>query len=184
MSRSQTVRTTVDESVLVRRHLQFAWWSLLCFLTLGIMLEAMHGLKVGWYLESAFQTRRLMLTLGHAHGTLLALVHAMFAASVFALPVDTKKWRRWASPCLMGASVLLPSGFFLGGIFIYDGDPGLGIFLVPLGASFLFVGVFLAALAVTLNKPPVEIGADDRIKKKRGGKIKDPSTAPPQKTEG
>ena len=113
------------------------------------MLEAMHGFKVGWYLEPAFQARRLMLTLGHAHGTLLALVHAAFAASVFALPGDAKGRRRWASPCLMGASILLPGGFFLGGIFIYDGDPGMGIFLVPFGAAFLFVGVLLAALAVT-----------------------------------
>ena len=151
MSSSQTTQTPAHDSPLVRRHLQFAWWSLLCFLTLGIMLEAMHGFKVGWYLEPAFQTRRLMLTLGHAHGTLLALVHAAFAASVFALPGDAKGWRRWSSPCLMGASVLLPGGFFLGGIFIYDGDPGLGIFLVPLGAVLLFVGVLLAALAITSN---------------------------------
>ena len=154
-----------DESALIRRHLQFAWWSLLCFLSLGIMLETMHGFKVGWYLEPAFQMRRLMLTLGHAHGTLLALVHAAFAASVFALPGDPSRRRRWASPFLLGASILLPGGFFLGGIFIYDGDPGIGVFLVPLGASFLFAGVLLAALAVSAHKPATRSNADSHTGK-------------------
>lgn len=49
----------------------------------------------------------------------------------------------------MAASVLLPGGFFLGGIFIHGGDPGLGIFLVPLGAGFLFLVVLLTAVGVT-----------------------------------
>jgi hypothetical protein len=44
---------------------------------------------------------------------------------------------------------LLPGGFFLGGVFLYSGDPGLGVFLVPLGALTLFVGVLLTALATS-----------------------------------
>ena len=32
---------------------------------------------------------------------------------------------------LLGALVLLPLGFFLGGVFIYGGDPGIGVILVP-----------------------------------------------------
>ena len=52
----------------LRRHLRFGWWSLLCFLTLGIVLESLHGFKVGWYLDAAHSTRRLMWTLAHAHG--------------------------------------------------------------------------------------------------------------------
>jgi hypothetical protein len=122
---------------------------LLCFLTLGIGLELLHAFKVSWYLESAFETRRLMWTLGHAHGTLLALVHAAFAFTVHVLPDETGRWRRIASACLMSASMLLPGGFFLGGIFLYSTDPGIGIYLVPLGALALFLGVLLIACATS-----------------------------------
>jgi len=133
------------------RHLQFAWWSLLCFLTLGIFLEALHGFKVDWYLNSDYQTRRLMWTLGHAHGALLALTHVAFAATVYWIADEASSWLRFASPLLMGASVLLPGGFFLGGTFIYVGDPGLGIFLVPLGALFPFLAVLLTAYGASFS---------------------------------
>jgi hypothetical protein len=157
-----------DASALARRHLQFGWWSLLCFLTLGIMLEAMHGFKVGWYLKPAFETRRLMWTLGHAHGSLLALVNAIFGVTILALSGDVKRAHRWASPCLMGASMLLPGGFFLGGIFTYAGDPGVGIFLVPVGAAFLFVGVLLAAIAITdpQGRDATKVEKPDPVKKR------------------
>ncbi len=41
----------------------------------------------------------------------------------------------------------MPIGFFLGGVRIYGGDPGLGIALVLPGAFFLFLAVFLTAKA-------------------------------------
>ena len=33
------------------RHLRVGWWSVLCFLSLGFLLELLHGFKVGLYLE-------------------------------------------------------------------------------------------------------------------------------------
>ena len=135
--------------MLAWRHFQFAWWSLLCFLSLGIALELLHGFKVGWYLEPAFETRRLMWTLGHTHGTLLSLVHIALGATLVLFAQELSKPLRWASPCLFAASFLLAGGFFLGGIFLYSGDPGLGIFLVPLGALSLFAAVLLTALATS-----------------------------------
>ena len=56
--------------------------------------------------------------------------------------------RRVASVALLGATVLLPGGFFLGGTAIYAGDPGLGILLVPVGALGLLLAVTLATVAV------------------------------------
>jgi hypothetical protein len=50
---------------------------------------------------------------------------------------------------LIGASVLLPGGFFLGGFFIYDGDPGLGALLVPVGGVLLLIAVFLTARGIS-----------------------------------
>lgn len=130
------------------RHLQFAWWSLACFVFLGITLEALHGFKVGWYLGKDAEIRRLLWTLAHAHGTLLALVHAAFAGTYFVMPVPVTWRQRLASGLLMAASVLLPGGFFLGGTFVYEGDPGLGIWLVPPGALGLLLGVVLTAIDV------------------------------------
>ncbi len=58
----------------------------------------------------------------------------------------------WAANCLLGASLLMPIGFLLGGVAVYAGDPGLGVVLVPVGALLLFVAVFLAARATTAAK--------------------------------
>jgi len=131
----------------LRRHLRFGWWSLLIFLTLGIVLESLHGFKVGAYLNVSNSTRRLLWTLAHAHGTALALVHIAFGVTASYLTGWVGRTRTFASMSLMAASVLLPGGFFLGGLVIYAGDPGIGILLVPLGAIFLFLAVLLCARA-------------------------------------
>ena len=127
----------------VRLHLYFGWTLLLVFVLLGAVLEAMHGLKLSWYVAVSNETRRLMWTLAHAHGTLLALINVAFA---FTLRVSQRGGPRMrlASRCLLLSSVLLPAGFFLGGIYVYAGDPGLGILLVPAGAALL-----VAATAAT-----------------------------------
>lgn len=131
---------------LSRRHLRFGWWSLLCFLSLGIGLETLHGLKVPWYVGVATTTRRHMWTLAHAHGTLLAVLNLVLGATLHLLPAWPARSRNLASVCL-GSAVLLPAGFFLGGLLPYEGDPGLGIVLVPVGALLLLIAVLLAARA-------------------------------------
>lgn len=134
-------------SDVVRSHLSFGWWSILLFLSLGILLEALHGFKVGWYLGVSAETRRLLFTLAHAHGTLLGLLNLGFAYTVGQLPHWIAPSLRWASTSLKAATVFLPGGFFAGGVIVHAGDPGLGIVLVPLGAVLLFVAVLLTALA-------------------------------------
>jgi hypothetical protein len=117
------------------------------FLTLGLILESLHGLKVGFYLDVSNSTRRLMWTLTHAHGTLLSILNLVFAMSIRLTPDWKASSRTLASRSLLGALVLIPLGFFLGGVFIYGGDPGLGIILVPPGAFLLFLSVLLTARA-------------------------------------
>lgn len=129
------------------RHIRFGWWSLLCFVALGIVLEGLHGLKIGWYLNVSNETGRLMWTLSHAHGTLLALIHIAFAVTLRAISGQNKAGLIIASRCLTGAAILVPAGFFLGGAFTYGGDPGLGILLLPVGAVLLLVAIFLTARA-------------------------------------
>ena len=142
----------------IRRHLYFGWWTLLIFLTVGLALEALHAFKVGAYLKVSHETRRLMWTLAHAHGTLLGLVNLGFAATVRALPAWSESSRRFASTSLLAATLLMPSGFFLGGLFIYAGDPGLGILLVPVGGILLFTAVLLTVLALKKEDSNADAG--------------------------
>jgi hypothetical protein len=144
----KTQRASEDPAWYARRHLRIGWWLLLVFLTLGIVLESLHGFKVAWYLNPSSEARQLMWRLAHAHGTLLGLLHLGFAATVTIAPSMAERPRRLASRCLLGASILLPGGFFLGGVAIYGGDPGLGVLLVPVGAVLLFAAVLAVALAV------------------------------------
>jgi hypothetical protein len=132
------------------RHLRFGWWSLFSWLTLGVVLETLHGFKLAWYLNVGVEMRRLMFTLAHAHGTLLALVN--IAAGLTLRTVKGFELEKKASLALLGGSVLLPAGFFLGGLVIHDGDPGLGVLLVPVGALLLLYGVWSAARALGCAK--------------------------------
>jgi hypothetical protein len=131
-----------------RRHFRLGWWGLFLFAGLGLVLESMQGLRVGWYLDVSNETRRLMFRLAHAHGTLLSLVNIAFA-----LGLDSPRLGRrignpkMASACFTAALILVPAGFFTGGLVIYDGDPGLGVMLVPVGALLFMVGALLLARA-------------------------------------
>jgi hypothetical protein len=136
------------------RHLRVGWWTLLTFATLGLVLETLHGFKVRAYLDVSNETRRLMWTLAHAHGTLLALVHVLFGLSVRSFPDLAVRNRRLISSCLVWASALLPGGFFLGGISFYAGDPGLGVLVVPVGATLLLMAVFLVARGIESPETP------------------------------
>ncbi len=131
------------------RNLRFGWWALLVYVSLGLTLETLHGFKIGWYLDVGNEMRRLMFTLGHAHGTALALVNIV--AGLTARNVARFQVRPSISFALIWAAILLPGGFFLGGVVTYGGDPGLGVWLVPFGALLLFYGV--ARIALDLSKP-------------------------------
>jgi hypothetical protein len=147
MSRKERSAPMRDEPAgdLARLHLRVGWWALLFFLSAGAALEAMHGFKLGFYLDVSNETRRLTWTLAHAHGTLLSILNLVFAATLSLAPAWTGGSRVVASRCLVGSLILLPMGFLLGGIFVHGGDPGLGVLLVPPGALLLFVAVLLAA---------------------------------------
>ena len=150
---SEKTETDSQQRELVIRHLKTGWIGLLIFLSLGVLLEVLHGLKLPVYLDVRNSTRRLMWTLAHAHGTLFSLIHLAFACSLTVLGNKNGKSLpaaklRTTSRCLTGAIVFLPLGFLLGGIWIFDGDPGPGIFLVPIGAILLLIGVVRMILLI------------------------------------
>ena len=141
-----------DIDRLVRRHLRIGWIGLLLYLSLGIVLEAFHGLKLDLYLDVRNETRRFMWTLCHTHGTLFSLIHIVFAVSLPELRRSSSSKFQVASIGLTGGWILMPAGFFLGGLWFYGGDPGFGIFLVPLGGLFFLAGVGSIAVATIRSK--------------------------------
>ena len=132
-----------------RLHLKSGWRMVAVFVALGAVLETCHAFKLGFYVDDSNATRRLMWTLAHAHGTLLGLMEIAFAFSVGHIQDWAAGSRRNASRSLAAATILIPSGFFLGGMFVHEGDPGLGVLLVPPGALLLFLAAFLTARAAS-----------------------------------
>ena len=133
-----------DEDRLARTHMAWGWWALALFTTFGLLLEAGHGLKLGWYLDVSSATRRLSFTLGHAHGTLLGVLNIVFALSLPKARMSALSMAR-ASFALRAATVLMPLGFIAGGVAPYSGDPGLAIVLVPPAGALLVVALVLMA---------------------------------------
>jgi hypothetical protein len=154
---SDTVKLRSNpQAALIARHWRFGWWALLVFVLVGGSLELLHAFKVDAYLNADQETRRLMWRLGHAHGGLFALLNILFAARPSLDRSTLPKKLQFASKCLLLASVLIPSGFLLGGAVTYDGDPGLGVMLVPLGAALMACAVFLIALGGKQRTQPEE----------------------------
>lgn len=139
---------------MVRLHLRLGWLWLAVFIAIGLALEAMHGMKVGAYLDLSQAPRRHMWTLAHAHGSLIGLVHLGLAATLYARPELDARAVRLGSRCLIAAGVLLPLGFGLGGLWTYGGDPGLGVLLVPPGGVLLLLAAALMALALGRGDEP------------------------------
>lgn len=121
--------------------MRFGWLCLGIFTLLGLGLDACHALKVPFYLDAGHETTRLLLRLAHSHGTGLALLNIAYALTAKAYPAVA---RPLASTCLLGATILMPAGFFLGGLWAKQ-DPGLGVMLVPAGVLALLAGIFVVA---------------------------------------
>lgn len=128
------------EEKLSRRHRRFGWTALLAWMCVGLLLELFHGLKLAGYLLDPL--RRELWTLAHFHGALLSVVNLVYVRWAEA-PGLSAAVRARASRALIAGSVLMPVGFLLGGLQHYEGDPGLGILLAPLGALALLYPVAL-----------------------------------------
>jgi hypothetical protein len=132
--------TSADRAI--RKTLRTGWLLLAIALPFGVTLEALHGFKVQAYLAS--DMRREMWRLAHAHGTLLGILCLVFAALAeghVAAPIRAR-----VAVLIRWGAVLMPLGFFLGGVLNSEGDPSLGIVLVPAGALLLVVALVRVAL--------------------------------------
>lgn len=138
------IKGLADSADYSRRHLRLGWWTLLVFAALGLILESLQGFKVAAYLDVSNETRRTMWRLAHTHGTLLGAINILFALTLRSSTVTAAAASR-ISITLMAATLLLPLGFFLGGVVFYGGDPGIGVLLVPVGAVLLLLALFWIA---------------------------------------
>lgn len=120
-------------------------WLLAVSLPLGLTLEALHAMKVQVYFGSAL--RRELWTLAHAHGNLLGILCLVFGLLGARLGDGAARARidRW----LVTGAVLMPLGFLLGGVLNREGDPSLGILLVPVGGVAVFAALVMAAVRLS-----------------------------------
>jgi hypothetical protein len=147
MSTSTNDEQSILRRAVARRHHLIGWCLLLLFASLGLFLEVLHGFKLGFYLDPENRLRREMWRLAHAHGTLLALIQIAFAAGLHQFGRWTAGSLKLASFFLLDAALLIPLGFFLGGLFPSESDPWMGILLVPLGALLLLIAVALIIIS-------------------------------------
>lgn len=129
-------------------HLSTGWWMVAGFAFLGLVLESLHGFKVSFYVAEDVQPRRLCWMLAHASGVLLGLLNIGFAATVMAGQFSSARRRLRASLGLLSASIGIPMGFFLAGLFAHREGVGSGIIVVYLAVAFL-----LSALLATARAP-------------------------------
>ena len=125
----------------ISKAMRTGWTLLAISLPLGLTLEVLHAFKVQGLLASG--VRREMWRLAHAHGASLGLLCLLFAA--LAEKHIEPAARASISRNLRTAALLMPLGFFLGGVLNSEGDPSPGVLLVPFGALFLLLGLVRAA---------------------------------------
>lgn len=126
-----------------RAALRYGWAAIAVFLLLGLCLESLHLIKAPFYLE--IHIRRELWTLAHAHGTLLGLVNVVFALCATQC-IANDRARARASIMVRAGAVLVPVGFFFGGIGNSEVDPSLLIVLVPIGAVMVLYAAAVTAL--------------------------------------
>lgn len=125
-----------------KRHKRYGWTALFLFLSFGSLLEGLLGFKSISLLMDPL--RRELWSLAHFHGAMLAIINLVYSQWANNIAVSQQNIASWS---LIFGSILLPLGFFLGGVAHLEADPSLGIFLVPIGTLMLLYTIFLQVIA-------------------------------------
>jgi len=133
--------TMTSTNSAIDKTLRTGWILLAVSLPLGVTLEALHGFKVQAYVSS--EMRREMWRLAHAHGTLLGILCLVFSVVADKQLVDPA--RASIAKLVRWGAVFMPIGFFAGGVLNSEGDPSLGVVIVPIGAALLVVALVRCA---------------------------------------
>lgn len=126
-----------------RTQFCFGW---ICFwIFFGLLLDSFMGMKQLFYLANPI--RREMWRLAHTHGTLLTLVFVVYKQ----FHGITKKEHE---NMMFIGTILMPVGFFLGGIITTEIDPFVGIFLVPVGGLLFVLGLLFSLFTAAPQSAP------------------------------
>ncbi|MEP6847452.1 MAG: hypothetical protein ABI999_01260 [Acidobacteriota bacterium] len=118
------------------------WIGVAFWISFGLLIEGLIGFRSPSYLSDP--VRRELFRLAHTHGTVLSillLIALIYLAKNFITPPTAAIWS------LRIGTVLMPAGFLLGGIWHYESDPGVMIFLAPLGGLMVIFGVIAIAVS-------------------------------------
>lgn len=137
-------QSSSQTSTFAQTHRKYGWTALFFFMLFGTIVEGMLGFKSSGITMDAL--RRELWSLAHFHGAMLAVVNIVYVQWADSSQIAENS-RKSASRTLLIGSILMPVGFFLGGVAHPEGDPGIGIFLVPLGALLLLYTIGLHMLA-------------------------------------
>lgn len=145
--------------------LRWGWTVVLVFFLLGLVLELLHLLKAPFYVD--VRLRRELWTLAHAHGTLFGLMTVVFGVTAERCIAGAASRLRAAQAMCLGA-VVLPLGFFFGGIGNAEGDPSLAIVLVPIGGLLVLRGLVPLVLGAWKGRQ----GGDEPVVVEKGARGK------------
>lgn len=118
------------------------WLSVAIWMAFGLVLEGLLGYKIPAYLQD--EERRALFRLAHTHGTFLGL--ALIAAALCGQRFNFSPPRVARIAFRLG-TIIMPLGFLLAGIWHYESDPGLAVWLVPPAALLIIFGAAAFALA-------------------------------------
>jgi ABC-type multidrug transport system permease subunit len=119
-----------------------AWFGFLFWMSMGLLFEGLIGFRAPVYLQDP--VRRELFRLAHAHGTLLCVMLLIINLYLVKGLVSPPKL---AIRALQAGTIIMPLGFLLGGAWHYESDPGLLIFLAPVGALLVIFGVMAIAFS-------------------------------------
>jgi hypothetical protein len=144
-------KSTTAMPRMVERLLLQGWVSIAIWMSFGLLLEGLLGYKIPAFLGDG--QRRELFRLAHTHGTLLSLV--LISAALCVRLFEIRPPAAAVNALRLGA-LLMPLGFLLGGIWHPEGDPGVGIWLVPPGALMVIFGTIATALASRKKTRPTD----------------------------
>jgi hypothetical protein len=138
---TETTASTKDYLSRVARQ---AWFGLAFWIAFGLLVEGLIGFRSPSYLQDS--VRREVFRLAHAHGTVL---HLLFLIAVYFVRAGISSPPSAALWSLRLGVLLMPLGFLLGGIWHYESEPGVGIFLSPLGGVMILFAVIAFAFSTS-----------------------------------
>ncbi len=124
-------------------HLRCSFVLIASFLAMGLVLEALLGLRSSAWLDD--ELRRELLRLGHAHGGMLGILNLGVAWALERLQTPAA-WARRVRAASLGGAVLVGLGFIGGGLWHGPTDPGAMVLVVPAGALLLVCSLIAVAV--------------------------------------